>query len=773
MKSLWLAMLRTLCAGPAWMVVLACSAGVARGEGPGVQAQFAGQVRAAVEKSLPGILRGAANYPEHRECFSCHHQAQPLMALTAAKARGLAVEEERVRAILDFSLRAFAPEEKHARLGEGRGHRTTVIGYLLATLAAVDYPPGSTTSALVRYMLEREDPEGGWRDTLQRPPGQGSSFTVTAVALIGLHRYGDAEALNEFAPRIAEARRKALLWLEQHQPHDTEDRVFHLRGLVASGADAALIRASREALARQQRADGSWGQLPELQGDAYATGSALVALHEAGMAADDPVYLRGLHFLLATQQADGSWFVETRTKVVQPFFDNGDPGGKSQFISFSATNWAVLALLNAVAPARKSVAQEAGDTPRSWQVRAAEQARILSQVKWTPVADTMPNRQGGYFEKGKQYTGVPYSSVRSAGRYIGFDISLRTFLAAVENPRSVLYTEDLRRKVPNAAAYYGAVCSSFTSYALQCGIWEVSRRHGPDVSPGVVRVEPQSAQAVEVGDVIYTPHATATSGSHVEIVTAVQKDRAGRVTSVRVDESRPPTTKTTDRSPASFDKHLASGGKQLFRITDLDAWRGGNRAQSLLFPNPQADASTPPINRTLLLDLGDWVAYQQGQAVKFHVMDRDALGVRGLVIERGGEVVERVPLDGPGLLARTFTACGDYAAYVVRPDGSTSQACEFAVCGLDLRLPAESVRLDRNWEVHFTSDNIKIIAVYLWNEADSYGRHPLFLSEEDRRAGSITVPANLLKQAGTLQVWLIGEHPLGRLKVRKDVPMVK
>jgi hypothetical protein len=408
-----------------------------------------------------------------------------------------------------------------------------------------------------------------------------------------------------------------------------------------------------------------------------------------------------------------------------------------------------------------------------WQERAAGQARILSQIKWTPVADSMPNRQGGYFQKGKEYTGVPYSSVRSVGRYIGFDISVRTFLAAVENPRSVLYTENLRGKVPNAAAYYGMVCSSFTSYALQCGMWEVSRRHGPEVSQGIMLVKPQAAQAAEVGDVIYTPHLTLTSGSHVEIITAVKKDKTGRVTLVRVEESRPPTTKTTDRTAASFDKHLATGNKQLFRITDLDAWRGDNRAESFQFPNPKADAVTPKINRTLLLDLGDWVPYQQGQPVKFNVMDRDVLGVKALVIERGGEVVEKIPVDGPGVVQRTFTTCGDYTARVVRPDGTTSPACEFAVCDLKLRLPARSVPLDRSWEVHFMSDNMKVIAVYLWNEADSYGRHPLFVSEEHRLNKRVSVPANLLKQPGTLQVWLIGEHRLGRLKVRQDIPLVK
>lgn len=409
--------------------------------------------------------------------------------------------------------------------------------------------------------------------------------------------------------------------------------------------------------------------------------------------------------------------------------------------------------------------------PQSWQPRAADRARILSNVTWTPVADTMPNRSGGFFQKGKAYTGVPYSSVRSEGRYIGFDIGLRTFLAAVENPLSVLYTESLKGKVPNAAAYYGTVCSSYTSYALQCAIPEVSRRYGPPVSQGTVFVHPQSAQAAQVGDVIYTPHATETSGSHVEIVTAVTKDDKGRVISVRVDESRPPTTKSTDRSAAEFDQHLTARNKKLFRITDLNAWRGANRAESLRFPNYESDAANPTINRTLLLDLGDWVPYKKGQPVKFNIMDRDVLGVNSLVIQRDKKVVEEITLTGPGLVQRAFTTCGDYTAHVVRPDGSASPACEFAVCDFDLHLPTGSVSLTKEWKVSFTSENIDVIAIYLSSESDRYGRHSLFVSKEQRSLGSFTVPAALLEKPGTLQVWLIGEHRLGRLKARKDIRM--
>lgn len=310
--------------------------------------EFVERVSAAVDKALPGILRGVESYPSHRPCFSCHHQAQPLMTLAAARARGIPVDPAQERGLLDFSLQAFAPPEKHERLQSGLGHRTSVIAYLLGTLAMVDYPPDEMTSVLVQYMLTREDAAGGWRDALKRPPSQGSPFTVTGMTLIGLNRYGTADNLRPQADRIQQSRLKALEWLMNTPPVDTEDRVFRLRGLLAGGAPQEVLRASREELIKEQRADGSWGQLAELPGDAYATGSVLIALHEAGLDAQDAIYVRGLHFLLETQQADGSWFVKTRAPPVQKFFDNGDPGGASQFICFSATNWATLALLEAL-----------------------------------------------------------------------------------------------------------------------------------------------------------------------------------------------------------------------------------------------------------------------------------------------------------------------------------------------------------------------------------------------------------------------------------------
>jgi hypothetical protein len=419
--------------------------------------------------------------------------------------------------------------------------------------------------------------------------------------------------------------------------------------------------------------------------------------------------------------------------------------------------------------ARASGEDKTGGSP-TWQEESIEYARIMSRVKWTPVADGMPKR-GGHFTAGQEYTGVPYSSVKHVGRYIGFDIFLKTFLAAVENPESVLYTENLYGKVSNAECYYGKVCSSYTSYALQCSIWYVSKLHGPQFREGVKLVEPQSAQAARPGDVIYTPPASKTGGSHVELVTEVVRNKEGEVTHVRVEESRPQTTSNTLRSAKAFDSHLSSRNRELHRVTDLDAWRGANKAESFLFPNYKEDSATPRINRVLLLDRGDWVPYFKGQPVKVNIMDRDDQGVRALVIKRGDKVLEEIESPGKGVIERSFETCGDYTAHCVMQDGSLSQACEFAVCELDASLPPTEIARGTPWEIQLTTDNMNAIIVYFKNPADGYDEHNVFITAEDRKAGRVTIPASVTQNADKMEVWLIGENRYGRLKKRWDIQM--
>jgi hypothetical protein len=120
---------------------------------------------------------------------------------------------------------------------------------------------------------------------------------------------------------------------------------MRLLGLVWSKADRKDIEQASTELLAQQRPEGGWAQLAGLESDAYATGQALVALHEAGtLTPSDQAFQQGVAYLLRTQLADGSWVVRTRSSPFQPLKDSGFPHGRDQWISAAGTSWAAMAL---------------------------------------------------------------------------------------------------------------------------------------------------------------------------------------------------------------------------------------------------------------------------------------------------------------------------------------------------------------------------------------------------------------------------------------------
>jgi N-acyl-D-amino-acid deacylase len=273
-----------------------------------------------------------------------------VFAMSAAQPRGFTIAADELKKQIDFTIASFRSKHDAIRKGQGVGGANTTVAYALVTLSAGQYQADETTAALIDFLLARQREDGAWPGVANRPPSEGSPFTSTALALQGLRAFGDAASAGDKDHK--DKREKAMsngrAWLLKSKAVTTEDVVFRLRGLVEVDADRAVISDAAEELLKSQKQDGGWSQLPELARDAYATGSALVALRRAGLPTDHIAMRRGVRFLLDTQKADGSWFVETRSKPVQVFFDNGDPGGKSQFISMSATGWATLALLESL-----------------------------------------------------------------------------------------------------------------------------------------------------------------------------------------------------------------------------------------------------------------------------------------------------------------------------------------------------------------------------------------------------------------------------------------
>jgi hypothetical protein len=311
-------------------------------------------IRAAVVKALPLIQKGSNGHRTKRTCFACHHQAIPIFALTTARSRGIAIKEEDVPKHLQFIADFLGENRDNYREGRGQGGQADMAGYALWTLEVGGWKPDETTAAVAEYLLLRHEDSDHWRTTSNRPPSEISSFTTTYVALRGLQTFGTAEQKRRIDERIRVVRG----WLEKTAAKDTEDRVFRLWAMQRSGCAADKVRAAGRDLVEKQRDDGGWGQRDDMKSDAYATGSALAALHHAsGLATSDPIYQRGIKYLLATQREDGTWHVRSRSKPFQTYFESGFPYGKDQFISLAATSWATTALALALPPVERQASR--------------------------------------------------------------------------------------------------------------------------------------------------------------------------------------------------------------------------------------------------------------------------------------------------------------------------------------------------------------------------------------------------------------------------------
>ena len=305
-------------------------------------------IREAVAKSIPLLERGSRGSIEQRkQCFNCHNQGLPVMALTEAQARGFVVDTENLLQQVEFTANFLKKNQDRYLKGAGQGGGIDTAGYALWTLDVGKWPSDEITSAVTDYLLQHQSDLDHWQPQSVRPPGERSYFTSTYVALRGLNAYCPPDQQERFNARRA----KIQEWLATAKPEETEDHVFRLRILTLPNFEKVDRERAAAELMATQRDDGGWPQTAEMTSDAYATGSVLVTLQQAGsLSTDDLRYRRGLAYLISQQKDDGSWHVVSRAEPFQSYFESGYPHGKDQFISIAAASWATMALTLALPP---------------------------------------------------------------------------------------------------------------------------------------------------------------------------------------------------------------------------------------------------------------------------------------------------------------------------------------------------------------------------------------------------------------------------------------
>jgi len=196
--------------------------------------------RLAIERGIELIRKSVDNYPKHRDCFSCHHQAVPLFALRmvagnpqvreADGKRALfnSKDRERAQQILEFSRKSFERELPRLRAGEELDGRGLTLGYGLWTHDVGDAHWGELEQAMINNALTTQQPDGRWRIHSVRPPAASSDWMASALVVSALNRslrqqLHSAKDQEHFRPIVWALHRARLWMIRQPEPTTTED----------------------------------------------------------------------------------------------------------------------------------------------------------------------------------------------------------------------------------------------------------------------------------------------------------------------------------------------------------------------------------------------------------------------------------------------------------------------------------------------------------------------------------------------------------------------
>lgn len=292
------------------------------------------EIREAAVRAVGLVDRASSAFLTKRDCFACHSQTLSVLVLSKATQVGIEVNRDNLRNQRDRAFEAL------------KASRIDTFGYALWALDVGEQTPDTNTAALVELILSNGDPQSVWRPTVQRSPAEASTFTSSFLALRGAHRFG-TKLQSE---RIRQREEAVKKWLDTDPlALETEDQVFRLRLARELQLSGTTLEVQANKLLAAQTPDGGWAQRTGLPPDAYATGTALTALHEAGgLSVGNQAWRLAVRFLVQTQKSDGSWHVVTRVEPIQEYFESGFPHGTNQFISAFATGWATLALLTSL-----------------------------------------------------------------------------------------------------------------------------------------------------------------------------------------------------------------------------------------------------------------------------------------------------------------------------------------------------------------------------------------------------------------------------------------
>lgn len=250
---------------------------------------------------------------------------------------------------------------------------------------------------------------------------------------------------------------------------------------------------------------------------------------------------------------------------------------------------------------------------------AIRRLNYVQHLRWTPSAKVPDGYGNGvannYFCLANQLQiGVPYSDVAETRKYVPNNVSIRTFMTALKNKRSLIYTEELQEGVSkygmtyqggNRRAYYGSACSAMTAWVM--GLKTIYLTDSISTIPGLSVVTPVTASAIQPLDLYL-------KADHVCMVTDVLKDDCDELKYIVLAEMSTPYPYRTIYTPEQFMSRLSSDSASIYRWANwssIDEPEDTSLVQYCLGDTLQNIS----YNEDIMCFAGDYACFAEGDAI--------------------------------------------------------------------------------------------------------------------------------------------------------------
>ena len=288
---------------------------------------------------------------------------------------------------------------------------------------------------------------------------------------------------------------------------------------------------------------------------------------------------------------------------------------------------------------------------------------------------------------------------------------MKTFMSAVQNPKSVLYTR--RLTTPNANTYYGAVCSVMVADCYKTGInlttQELYGWNGFDESGYI---------AVEVGDCLVSK-----AYGHAVVVIGLTKDRYGRISRVVIAEELHPVAATKSYTYDGFKAHYTGQQYKVFRYKKYENVDYTPVPYVKGYADEEDETPTYP---DIMSEFGDDAVFLNGDDVVMNVVNAD--GYSAINVTKDGE-----PFGDENMPVADFTienAQGGLYVVTMTGTGKQTQSRFFVV-------DAACAYNSQTHVVTFSSSNAVPEVVHVYNATPT--NKAIVLTDADRDAGQIDV----------------------------------